>query len=134
MLAVLHGKLCHGEVVVPVGSDVHEIDIVALAEFLITLLAKIDVGGHQTCIAERLLASFSASLLVVAESNDFYTRDVAEACHGTRTAHAEAYEAYTYGLELRSGEAKCVFLSGRTLRCFHYKCTFIPMSLGRGRQ
>jgi hypothetical protein len=118
--------------VVPVGSDVHEVDVVALAELLIALLAEVDVGGLQTLSAERLLASLSAGLLIVTESYYLYAGDVGKACHSTGTTHAETYEAYAHNLQLGSGEAERMLLTNRALGSFNYKCTLVPMGLGRG--
>jgi hypothetical protein len=121
-------------VVVPVGSNVYEVDVVALAELLITLLAVVDVGGDQVSIAEVLLASLSASLFIVAESNNLNTGDVSETHYSPGTTHTETYETYAYGLELGSGEAEYVLLTSGTLGSFNYESTLVPMCLGRGRK
>ena len=47
VLTMCHGFFGHGEVVSPVGSDVHEVDVGAFAYFLIAVFAVIDVGGRH---------------------------------------------------------------------------------------
>jgi hypothetical protein len=121
-------------VVVPVGSNVYEVDVVTLAKFLITLLTIVDVSGHETSVAEVLLASLCTTFFVVTKSNNLYTRDVSETHNSPRTAHTETYETYAYGFELGSGETEYVLLTSGTLGSLNYDCALIPMVCGTIRR
>ena len=134
VLAVLEGALSNGEMVVPVGCYVNEVDVGTLAEFLIAVLAKVDVCGGKAYLLHVALAGFGTTLLIVAESNNLHTGDVAEAVDGTGTAHTETYEGHANGLNFLSLEAKHVLLASGTSRGVDYDCTLLPMPLRGGRQ
>ena len=129
VLAVLQRALSHGEVVVPVGGDIDEVDVGALAELLIALLAAIDGGRGKTCIAEILLAAFSTCLHIVAEGNNLHTGDIGPALHSTGTAHAETHEGHTHRLQLRSRELQHIRLPGRALRCVNHNGSLLPVPI-----
>ena len=120
--------------VVPVGCYVNEVDVGTLAEFLVTVLAKVDVCGGKAYLLHVALAGFGTTLLIVAESNNLHTGDVAEAVDGTGTAHTETYEGHANGLNFLSLEAKHVLLASGTSRGVDYDCTLLPMPLRGGRQ
>ena len=88
VLAVLQGTLGNGEVMVPVGGYIYEVDIGALAEFLVSFLAAIDGCRRQAGITEILLTSLSTSLNIIAKSNNLSAWNVRETLDGTRSTHA----------------------------------------------
>ena len=134
VLAVFEGALGNGEVVVPVGSHVNEVDVGALAKFFVAVFAEIDVSGRQVCFFKITLAGFCATFFIVAKGNDLHAGNVAETVHGTGTAHAEAYESHAHRLDFRSGEAEHMLLTCRAFGSFCHDGTFVPMPLRRRRQ
>ena len=100
MLAVLHRQLSHWEMVIPVGSDVNQVDVLALAQLLVALGSTVDIGRLQSLLAEILLRFLSSSLLIITKGNDFYTRNVAETHHRPWTTHSQTHKAHTYCLQL----------------------------------
>ena len=130
MLAVLHGTLSHREMVVPVGSDIHQVDVLALAQLLVSLFTAVDGSRFQALLAQIFLRFFSTILLVIAESHDFNARDMAETHHRPWSTHTEAHEAHAHGLQFRSLQAQHILLSSRTFRSFNHDSTLIPMPLG----
>ena len=134
MLAVFHGTLSHREMVVPVGSDVNQVDVRALAQFLVTLFTAVDGSWLQALLAQEFLRFLCAFLLIVAESHDFNPRDMAESHHRPWSTHTKPHESHAHGLQLWSPESQYVLLSGRTFWSFHYDSTLVPMPLGIRRQ
>ena len=134
MLAVFHGTLSHWEMVVPIGSDVNQVDVWALAQFLVTLFSAVDGSRFQALLAQEFLRFLSALLLVIAKSHDFNTRDMAESHHRPWSTHTESHESHAHGLQFWSLESQYVLLSGRTFGSFHYDSTLVPMPLGIRRQ
>ena len=132
MLAVLHGADSHGEVVVPVGSYIYQVDVGTLAQLLVTLFAAVDGCRGQSGITQILLASLGARCFIVTQSHNLYTGDVAEAFHSAWSAHTQTHEAHSYSGHLGSGEAQYILLSGRAGGCFHNDGTFVPMPFGAG--
>ena len=105
MLAVFHGTLSHWEMVVPVGSDVNQVDVWALAQFLVTLFSAVDGSRFQALLAQEFLRFLSALLLVIAKSHDFNTRNVAESHHRPWSTHTESHESHAHGLQFWSLES-----------------------------
>ena len=134
VLAVFEGALGNGEVVVPVGSHVDEVDVGALAKFLVAILAEVDVGRRQAGLLQIALAGFCAAFLIVAKRNDLHAGNVAETVHCTRTAHAETYEGHAHRLDFRGSEAEHMLLTCRAFGSFCHDGTFVPMPLRRGRE
>ena len=115
VLALFHGVYAHPGVVLPVGSDIHQVDIVALAELLPSIFRIGVLGsGGETGLFEHLLALGHVFRQQVAQSDDFRTGNVDKTLHGSRSAHAETDEANAYGVYSRSGIGYHVGLSGGT--------------------
>ena len=134
VLAVLECTLSHDSMMLPVGSDVYEVDVGALAQLLISLLAIVNGSRSQSVLAQALVLLLCTLLYEVAKSNYFNTRDKAEVLYCTRTTHAKTNETDAYGLHLRQSQTKHVFLSGRTFGSFNNDFTLVPMPLGIGRE
>ena len=117
----------------PVGSDVNEVDIRTLAKLLISLLAIVNGSRSQSVLAQTLVLLLCTLLNEVAKSNNLNTRDKAEVLNSTRTTHAKTYETNAYGLHLRQSQTQHVFLTSRTLRSFDNNFPLVPMPLGIGR-
>ena len=141
VLAVLQSTLGNGEVMQPVGSDVNQVNVIALAELFIALGARIDGSFRQGSFLEQLLAALGTFLLIVAKSYNLSTGDISEALYSTRTTHAQAHKAHTHNVHLREGQSQHALLSGRTFGRFHYDGSLFPLPLrtlvvrlnGRGR-
>ena len=116
--------------VIPVGGYIHEVDILALAELLITLLAIVLSCLRQACVGKELLAFLNTVKLIVAEGYDVDTVDVGETLHGTGTAHAETHECNAYDGFCRTGKAKHVLLALRANGNFCLNGTAVPVPLG----
>ena len=67
---------------------IYEVDIGALAEFLVSFLAAIDGCRRQAGITEILLTSLSTSLNIIAKSNNLSAWNVRKTLDGTRSTHA----------------------------------------------
>ena len=91
--------------VIPVGCNINKVDVGALANLFVALLATIDVCRGQTGIAKILLASLCTGFHKVAKSYYLYARNVGETFHGTRTSHAKTNECHPDSLKLGSCEA-----------------------------
>ena len=113
MLAVLKGTLGHGEVVVPVGGDIDEVDVRALAEFLIAFLARIDGSRGKAGFAEVGLTVLGTLCLIIAKGHNLHARDERETLYGTRASHAQTHEGHTYSFQFRCRESDDIRLSGR---------------------
>ena len=134
VLAVLHCALCHNGMMLPVGSYIDKVDIVAAAQFLIALLAVIDGGRSQSVLAQRLVLLGCARLYVVAKSHNLNTRYQAEVFYRTRSAHAKTDEAHAHRLHLRECQSEHILLScGAFGRLNHY-LAFVPMPFCRRRE
>ena len=129
VLAILQGTLCHGEVVHPVGSHIYQVDIIALAKFFITFLARIDGGFGERGLLQIALAGFRPFLFVVAQGNNLRARDVCETFHSTGTAHSQADKTYTDHFHLGQRQSQHALLSRRTDRRIDYDCPFLPFPL-----
>jgi hypothetical protein len=98
-------------VVIPVSCYVNEVNVGALANFLVTIFAVVDVSGSETSFAEVLLEAFSTGFFVVTKRNDFYTGDVSETHYSPFTAHTETNESNAYSLDGIYLQAKSVLLT-----------------------
>ncbi len=99
----------------PVGSDIHEVYVLALAELLVAVLAIIDVGWWQAGFLQNLVAVLGTILLVVAEGHDLRALYISPALHGSWAAHAKTHESHAHHVHLRCCEVECVFLPGLAL-------------------
>ena len=129
MLTIFHRTLGYREVVVPVSSNVNEVDVITLAEFFITLFARINSCRSQTYLAEEILWLFCTFCFIVTKSHNFYTRDVAETHHCPRATHTQTHESNTYCLDRSSCQAQHMFLTCRTCRSVNHNGTLVPMPL-----
>ncbi len=75
ILAMLESIFCYREMVVPVGSDINEVDVLALTEFLVAIFATIHCCRWEVTVAQKFLAGFCVLLVVVAETLDFHAID-----------------------------------------------------------
>ena len=113
VLTVLQCLLGHQEVVYPVGGDVDHVDVGALAEFLIAILAIVDVSWRHGSLLQVAVATLGAFLHMVAERLDFDAGNVGPALHGARSAHAQTDECHAHHVHLRCHQSQCGLLSGR---------------------
>ena len=135
VLAVLQSALGHGEVVVPVCSNVYKVNIGAFADFLIPELAVVNIGRGKAGLTQVFLALFCALFVVVAQGYYFYTRNMGKTCNGTRATHAQANEGHAHGLHLGGSKVENMGLPLCTGRSFYNQSTLIPMSFGgRGQR
>ena len=127
MLAVLHSVLRHGVVVIPVGCDVYEVYIVALAQRLVAMLAIVYICGHHARLVEETLTRISTLTLIVAQCNYLNTRNMHKAHHSPWTAHTETHKAHTQRLDGLYGETHDMLLTLGSLGAIHHDSATIPM-------
>ncbi len=132
MLAVLESILGNGNMMDPVGSNIDQIDIVALTQLFIAVGTIIDVGFGQTGFLQSALLRFGTAFLIVAQSNDTHAVDVCPAFYCTGTAHTQSHKSHTYDRKRRSCQVQGALLPSRTLGNVNHDCTFVPMPLGFG--
>ena len=93
MLAVLHGVDGHRHMQLPRGADVHQVDVVALAELFPPLLAAVRSRCGEIVFRENLLRLLDPLGIEVAERLDFDPVDMGETLHRTGAAHAQSDES-----------------------------------------
>ena len=112
VFAMLHGVGGHHDMGLPVGADVDEVDVIALAELAPAVAARIGSGTWQFfCFKDLGLNGFYAVGLNVTEGHDGHAVNVGHAVDGIGTAHAEADEADTDILDRGDGELKDALLT-----------------------
>ena len=134
VLPILHGTYSHGEVVVPVGGHIHQVDVRTLAQFLISLLSAVDVGRWKSGITQIFLTCLCPCLYIVTQGHNLYSGDMTEASHGSWSTHAKSHESYPYGGHLGSRQSQYVLLSCGSLWGFCYDGSLVPMPLDVGAQ
>ena len=134
VLAVFEGALGYGEVVIPVGGYIYEVDVGTAAEFLIAFCTRVDVGRGKANLLEVALATFGAGCFVVAEGHDLHTGNVSETGYCTGATHAKTHESHAQVLLLGADEVEHVLLACGALRSVHNDGSFVPMPLGGRRQ
>ena len=103
--------------VLPVGADVDEVDVVALAKFFPTLAPRVGGGTRQAFGFQDLgLHGFHAVGLNVAQGVDGHAVDVGHAVDGIGTTHAEADKADADVFDGVNGELQDALLSFNALR------------------
>ena len=118
VLPVLQCAFRYGEMVQPVGSDIDEVDVLALAKLLVAVFAAVDVGGRHARLPEILLALFGTFALVVTECHDLRSRDMRETLHGIGTTHAQSHESHAHNGQLGGCQSERMLLSCLALRHF----------------
>ena len=106
VLAVLHSIYSDRCVVNPVGSDVDKVDIIALAELLVSLRTYITLCFGKISLFENCLALVNIALLQVTQALNLNTLKVSETLYGTRSAHTQAHESYAYNGNGVGGKAE----------------------------
>ena len=127
VLAVFECALGYGEMVIPVGGDVHQVYVGASANGLVAFRAIVNVGRSETFLAEILLALLCSFTFIVAECHDLYAGNVCEALDCPRSTHAETNKGHAHGFHFGNGETEHVLLTGSALRSFRYDGSFLPM-------
>ena len=129
VLTVFECALCYGEMMVPVGGYVDEVDVRTLAELFVSLFSIVNLCGGKTFFAHVLLAAFSAFFFEVAECNDFHSGNVGKAHYRPRSTHAEADEAYADGFHFFVGETENMLLACGACRGVYNDGSLVPMPL-----
>ena len=127
VLAVFKRALGYGEMVVPVGGDVHQVYVGASANGLVAFRTIVNVGRSETFLAELLLALLCSFAFVVTERHNLHTGDVGKTDYCPGAAHTETHKGHTYRFHLGNGEAENVLLSGSTLRSCGHDGALIPV-------
>ena len=116
VLSLLHGIDHHRSVTSPVGSDVDEVDVGAVAELLPCLFApRVSRCLGETSLLEDSLALLYALWMEVADSLNLYTIEVSKAFDGTWTTHTQSDEAHTYDGHWGKTQTEDILLTSRTL-------------------
>ena len=116
VLAVFHGVDGHGDVVLPVGGDVYDVDVGAFAELFPALLAAILGGGGASGVLQVFLRLGQTLGVLVAQGLDGGAVDIGPAIHGARAAHAQADEAHAHTVHGGGAEVNHVGSALRTGR------------------
>ena len=132
VFAIFHSAFSHGEVVIPVGANIHEVDIGAFAEFHITVFAAIDIGERHACALQIALAVFGTFFFIVAESFHFHAWDIHKSFHSRRSAHTETHESYSHHFDFWASHAYYVLLTGRAFGRFGNDGVACPVPLSVG--
>ena len=94
VLALLHSIDHHRGVTCPVGSDVDQVNVGAVAELLPCVFATaVSSCFGEACLLEDGLALLDTVGMKVTESLDLYALDLGEALDGTRATHTKPDEA-----------------------------------------
>ena len=114
VLALVHCVDHHLGMMLPVGSDVDEIDIVTIAELLPSIFTSA-IGSccGEPCFRKKLLSLLYTLGVQVTKSLDLYTIKVCESLHSTRTTHTKTDESYTYDLHGLVAKCKHILLTLR---------------------
>jgi hypothetical protein len=116
MFAVLESAFSHGEMMIPVCSDIDEVNVITLAKLFISLLATIDSSRRKACTTQIFLTSFSTHGLIIAKSHDLHAGDVSETRHCPRATHSKTYEAHSNSVERSTTKLQHTLLALHTLR------------------
>ena len=100
----------------PVGCDVDKVNIIALAELLVSLGAYVALRLGHTLTLQHLLTLVHIALLKVAKALDFNTLKVCEALNSTRAAHTQADKTYAYNGNRIGGKAQHRLLTSSACR------------------
>ena len=117
VLALLHGIDHHRSVTCPVGSDVDQVDVGAVAELLPCLFATaVSSSFGEASLLEDGLALLDTVGMKVTESLDLYALDLGEAFDGTRATHTQPDEAHANDGYRSVTESEYISLSSGALR------------------
>ena len=117
VLALLHGIDHHRSVTCPVGSDVDQVDVGAVAELLPCLFATaVSSCFGEACLLEDSLALLDTVGVKVTERLDLYALDLGEALDGTRTTHTQPDEAHANDRHRSMTESEYISLPSGALR------------------
>jgi hypothetical protein len=112
MLAMLHGVNRNGGMQLPVGANVHQVDVGVLAKRLPARFARVFLGLGAVVPSEDGLAGIDALGDNIAECNHFHALDVHVARHGIATPHPQPHKSNTNGVDWLAGEQERIGLSG----------------------
>ena len=104
MLAVLHGVHGHRHVLEPRRGDIHQVDVVALAELFPALLAAVRRRLGEAALRENPLRALHPLGIEVAERLDLHAVEVREPFHGSRTTHTQPDKAHADRLHGRRAQ------------------------------
>ena len=131
VLTAFKGCFSHGEMMVPVSSDINEVHVGTRANFLVAVRSGINIGRLQAGLAENLLASFGTCGFIITQSDHFHSGNVAETFNGSGAAHAKTHESHAHGFHFGHSQTESGFLSGRTFRAVYDNCALVPMPFRR---
>ena len=117
VFAVLHGINSHGHMSLPVGADVHQVDIVTLTELLIGCLAYIfSCTGQAFGFQYFFLDLLHILRKQVAQGHNLHAVYKCHAVNSVRAAHAQTYETYAHHRHRLCCKLQHGGLTGNTLR------------------
>jgi hypothetical protein len=91
---------------IPVRSDINQVDILSLAHVNVSRLSAVYVSRRKSDFAQILLGIPCTLFLIITKSDNLYAGDVAIALHSPRAATAKTRESHPDGLQLGSGKPK----------------------------
>ena len=117
VFAMLHGINSHLDVRLPVGADINEVDIVALAKFFICCRTNIFSGSRQSFGFQNATLNLLHILRKeVAQSHNLNAVDISHTVNGVRTTHSKADKADAYIFNRLGSKFKHTRLIISTLR------------------
>ena len=106
VLAVFHGIDGHRDVLQPRGDDVHQVEVVALAELFPALLAAVFIGPGHARLFEYPLVLLDPLGVKVAQRPYFHVVDESQPGDGAGTPHAQSDDADPDHRDRLGGEAQ----------------------------
>jgi hypothetical protein len=114
MFPVFHSIKGDGNMMEPIGTDVHKVNIRILTESLVRLLlSAIRIGG-KALAREILHAGIDPFLFDVTNGRDMTTGNESKPFHSITTSHSEADYAYSDISDRICGKLQHIFLAGGT--------------------
>src|SRR5574344_1498937 len=115
ILAMLHGIDSNRRMVYPIGDDINEIDILAVAKFLPGIgIAGIGLGTWQAHFFECALSTIHSVGFDITKSYNFEPFDLRNHFECALTTHTESDNTYTHLVHLGCSELKYILLASRT--------------------
>ena len=96
MLAIFQSTLGHRYMMNPVGGNIYQINILALAQNLVAIITEIHFCLRHIRFLEITVATLGTFALIITQGNNTHAVDMRPTLHSTRTAHTEADKSHTH--------------------------------------
>ena len=130
MLSAFHRINCHIHVSLPVRTDVHEVNVVPLAELLPAILSRVLGSGRFAPPGKNLLRLGDSVSLQVTESHDLGTVNISKTSDRIRSPHSQTYESGAHSVNRICCKQKHILLPlGRSRLVKHDYAILDPISV-----